>query len=612
MEIDRIIRTLTIPSSTIPSDGLPPLLSRGGEEFERDVAAWRRPDPDALPVYIDRVYRVDPNNVGQLADLFSNIIAPGVLVVIDGPIRNEVVSLFVSLKELMLGDNVPWFDRATMALLLDHPISGLSGNLATVKRLVRSRSLNRIQDYLDARNVSTFDAQSIINLSSPDLFFYLTRFYGPPQLGDLETATEIREYMAKASNNETRFLTDRIRDTEQGYRNIGRETFTAYFDALNSDPDDARIWQSLGTTKDRLLNDPVFYLGLTKRPRDLPPLTLSMLRDFRSDDPDLIHDVLLYYTDDEIEQLVGSFDAEEVINRNELVREAIRRLRRTSFRIMTPEEAVACNNAETLLSLDPFSQLDEFFIAKGSLMTGYDCFTVEDLLLSWQSNTNEDGEVSYVSPINPRELWSSEQLRQLTEVLLLGRPSLETPPWLIDVMFGHVAKATEQEADIKRKVRGVVEWARRSPENTETIRRLWTTMFEMGMYMRQWRGPGTAYPVLAGETGEELRPGEERETVLAASVTEKKNEFDTVMASIPPELSRAIWSLPQVRFFGREVEFGNARTIDVLYRVTLVDATECIRMASGIFSFTGAYYLKQTLDEEIPGYRIDTPIEYIQ
>lgn len=590
----RAIRSLVIPSRDnyiLEGGERLPVLSTE-EELEADVVAWRFPqlNIEQLPIYVRNVVVLQGStpNLITTNELLGDMVQ-GTMLIFDSPdVREEFITTVYEHRRLLIGSSADWIEKPQVEQMLTHPISALA-DIEYAAGLASSRDAEQIDSYLTALGVTTFTSELIVNLEDGDLFFFLTRFYGPPTDLELDLAATIREFESRATNEESK----RMIASSDDLRRVVKE-FTTYFFWVVDDPNSPNIWRSLETTKERFLSSPVDHLLLLRRTDRLPPLSIPIFRQLGIEDERQVKELLVNYTDDEIETLVGPTD---LSTREELIDFAADLITERWFELFTSRDASTCNNQEAVSSLEPFSEHEGLFLSRGSLLKGHDCFTLDELKLAWDAN-------DHVSPVDPREHWSSDDLKEIRALLV----DQELPEGFLTYLTEQIQLAKLREAGTRRRVEEI----QASKENRELIRAVWITMFELGMYMRQWRGPGTPYPLLASETGRELRPGDDNELLLAKNVTESKNLLYSLIERLPMKVNSAISALPTVRFYNDTVEVSRKRTIEELYRATLIDTTECIRMASGLFTFTAAYYLKQTLGEEIPGYDLSRRIEYIQ
>lgn len=406
MATTKQIITLVIPSRSNPG----PILSIGGDA---DVTAWRNPDYYDIPAYITEVVRgLDhyPRTQEQYLDLFEKVKRGALPSFRHTPSWDGLINEIVENRETFLERDSPWLRWNVIEQLLSHPVSPRTSITEAID-LTERRSLPEIQAYLNDLGVTSFTAESVINLPSPLLFFFLTRLYGPPTAAEnLEIASQIRGYSQRATNEEARHVAYEAEINDQYYYLKAAPVFGAFFERILENPDDPEIWQAAGArTKERFLENPLFYMALVQRSTQLPPLSLQLLLQLNHNLPSGVFtqrgdvlDLLANYTDGEIEALFGQFNAD---TRSSLEGQVYNLLTRDNFLIMFPSEASICSDQVP----------DDVFIGVGSLATGYDCLTFEQLFTSLRTDT-----------------WSRRDLNNLKETLIRGRDPIEIPDAMID------------------------------------------------------------------------------------------------------------------------------------------------------------------------------------
>lgn len=605
------VLNLTIPSSRhyyLGTTGLRiPYLSTN---IQTDVAAWLSSDDSFPRVYIKGA--VDSTGDPEI-DLIS--IIEGVRVLVPQDIRNRYLREFAGMLDQLRGAQTRESrfglvaSRRLMEDMLDYPFHEGSDFLLA-SRLAQQSDRDRIQDYLDERGVVHFTAEDIVNLQPVDIFFYLTRFYGPPVQGDLSTIGVQRSYSRRATNTETKEIARLLPENTVTWRTLRRE-FDLYFNQILQDPQNPQIWTSLGCSSSARFYRSFFsYLRLLRRPQTLPPLSLNTVKQLRPMIESSIQGLLTNYTDQEILALVGEDPHREVSRQTFLSRATEKLLERRVF-ILQPYEARLCNNAESITTFDEFAELNHPYLGRGSLATGFDCYTIADLFSAWESHRNSEGEVEFIDPLQPRTSFRVPDLRAFLDALQSGRRGVPVPPQIIEQLEGYIRQAETQSSADYAKIRQLRAWSQRSEQNKELMRAYWTSYFHMGMYMRQWLGPGHPYPVTKEATGSEAAVGSEREIQIASNVQRERVQFEKFRRQMPPEIRELLNSLTVMRRYQGQVE-SERTTLGHRYQRVIDDHAYCIRMASGPWSYSGAYYLKQILDEQIPGFDLGSNVEYIQ
>lgn len=608
-----MVTAFTIPSSRIfylnpQGVRIPYLALSDPEQTRRDVAAWL--EKNNLPrVYMERT--VEPLGDPEV-DLFS--IAEGNKVTV----RPENLDRYLQQLGQVLDDYrgqrnetqrfglVP--NRRLIEQMLNYPFNPATDFLLA-SRLAENPNQAEIQRFLDQRGIIHFSADDIVNLQPIEIFFYLTRFYGPPVKGDLNSKMIQRGYSRRATNPRAREIVRVLPENIVTYRTLRKE-FDAYFNRIVQNPEDPVIWQSLSATNEERFYRSFFdYLRLLRRREGLPPLTLNTIKQLRPINEESIVGLLADYTDQDIVHLVGN-SIDEENTRVEFLQSAAHLLLDTRVFVMQPYEARLCNNAESVYTADLFSELTYPFIGRGSFATGFDCYTVEELFASWDLQRDANGDITFIDPLRPASTFRVHELTEFRDALQAGRAGIAIPQDIIRRFDDYIRQAETQATSDYPKIRQLRQWANQNPVNKELMRNYWTTYFQMGMYMRQWRGPGHPYPVERAATGREEMVGTDREIQIAMNVQNQKIQLEQIVAQMPQNIRDLINDLGVVKHVADRVESDRVK-IGERYNRVINLGNYCIRMASGPWSYTGAYYLKQILNEEIPGFDLGTNVDPI-
>lgn len=600
------IQLLGIPSSRYfyygPGNNPIPTLAFAGvdpRQLSRDIQAWLEPTSSPTVYSQTTVESVDPG-----IDLINVI--NGTRVLSSERYRPAYIREFGGLLDETRGFALR-ADRKFIEQMLKYPFNP-KADFIKASSLARDGFRAEIDSYLRERGVLTFTVNDIYRLPESEIFFYLTRFYGPPVEGNLEAETIKRIYRKRANNNNTVALAAAIPEHLSLYRSLTPQ-FDAYFNAINADPDNPDILQGLGSSSyDRLYANFFDYFRLFTRPRSLPPLTLNTIRQLRANGAGELEDFLRNYTDQEIIHLVGE-GVDSARSRTVLLERAARELIETRVFILNPEEAELCNNPESFLTAESFSELSIPFLGRGSLSDGFDCYTIEELHQSFLANQSSDGTFTFADPLHRNVNFRTSDLREFLHALESRRTGTTVPQSVTRLFEQYIARSEAQDSSDYQQIRNLKAWVSQSPQNKELMREFWLAYFRMGMYMRQWRGPGNPYPILAEQTGQEVAPESATGIEISTNVSQQKEVVDRIMGEFPEQISEIIRNLRVLkRNAGRAQQEGTT----IIERWNgVITGRYCIRMASGPWAFTGAYYLKQILNEEIPGFDLGSNIQSI-
>jgi hypothetical protein len=609
-----VVNILTIPSSRYyylsrSGQKIPYLALADIDQVKLDVKAWqitRDVNASVMPIYIQSVVVASspeldllkitegvkimpPDNMGRYTNTFE-----------------ELLQAYSQLSDREERFTLP-ITRKLIEEMMNYPFNP-AADFIRASQLATNGNERNIQNYLDEKGIFHFRGSDIANLPQRTIFFYLTRFYGPPMTGDLNLKIIRRKYLQAAKNKEARQIARMIPVNINIYRKFQSE-FDAYFAEININPDQERLWTNLGTDqKERFYNSFFDYLKLLGRPDNLPPLTLNTIRQLQANQTETLVDFIKNYPDEDINNLI---QVNEENTRELFLENAAEKLLQNRVFIMLPFEATNCNNSESVMMLDEFAELNYPFLGKGTLATGFDCYTVAELFQTFESNRAEDGTILFRDPLNYNTNFRVQELREFQNALIQGRRGINIPQDIFDHFEEYVQQAELQASSDYQYIRELRNWSKENNENRYLMHDFWMTYFHIGMYMRQWKGPGYPYPIKAAETGQEPERSTATEIEITENISKEKITLDHMMERMPEKIRENIRNLTIVKRYHGEVE--NTRyNIHQLYRLVIVRGTYCIRMASGPWAYTGGYYLKQILNENIPGFDLGTNVEYVQ
>lgn len=137
-----------------------------------------------------------------------------------------------------------------------------------------------------------------------------------------------------------------------------------------------------------------------------------------------------------------------------------------------------------------------------------------------------------------------------------------------------------------------------SNESKEIFKEYLIQLFNIGMYMRRWDGPGTPYPLNSNSTRGQFNK-EER-------VTPELNNLADIGDRLPEDDKLFIESLKMVQHFDgiSRMSSSTDSTIERLVDKT-IRGNFCIRQASTFFIGSGAYYAKIFFGYEFDNYDIN-------
>ncbi len=490
------------------------------------------------------------------------------------------------------------FTDGDILQMIRYPVNP-SANLSTASQLALSDDQAAIQEYLDRIGVIHFKAGDIRYLPKAEKFFWLTRFYGASN-NDYKRIAFMRYYFSICQNSNARMFVETISGSSHIY--TLRPQIEGVINSINQTGNYKTVISALGITRtERFLNSAGDYIGLFAR-TITGPLTLSRLKGLTGSQT---RDLLSLYSDMEIVRILEDYP---VNSRTEFISSTIIRIQTRGIFALTAQDASLCRNNLSMIAREPFTEYTDIYIGRGSVSEGFTCYDLNELVDYFEVTKDDEGFYTFYDPAeDPRHTFTITDLEAIVKVL-----EKKSSP-LVDTFKKYLQIAQNQaniDIDIIRQFR---RWLNQNPANRDLMKNLLLAYFQTGMYMRQWKGPGHPYPVLHSDTGFEASSGSDLETRILESVTLKRMEFLDYMERLPPDVREAFWNL---KTYFHENDVPTKRLESILLKYNQVfevpgDRKLCIRMASGPWTYTGAYYTQQILQEDIPGYDIKIPIAFI-
>ena len=599
-DIKDIIRTYSIPSSRyyyLSQKGFPipyVALSTDVDQMLRDVSVWHTPG-EHKPVY-RKSYN---NSRGPTIDLVSMIDGIGVSI---SNISNEYRE---SMTELFPQEFPFTISKVFISLMAKYPHHP-DADLTIAANLSQTNDGGGIQNYLNRIGVITFTYNEISGLSPIKKYFYLTRFYGPPPLGDLNEQYVGDAYDKISLTDEASSIAKSIKVNLDLFKQYQEETMALFY-TYNTDPNN-KIYEKMGTNnKKAFLNNIYDYIALKTKTWGSNPLTLITITYLNTANKNEIKTFIESYNDIVLISLVGK---SEYDTRSQLLDIVADRLSANRAFLLDKKEAALCKYKSDAMSLDDFVEIDQPFIGLGSLLGKLRCVELDSLFDTLEI-TDENGLYLFRDASNqtgePRS-FTLEELNNIKDALVQARYPIKQA--YIDKMNFYIDEFKVQQSSEFQRILPLRSWYRQSDNNKSILKQVFIKYFEIGMYMRQWKGPGNPYPLLKRQTGETVealgRTPEWVQTNVDKAIPIFTNELD----KLPEILRTLIWSLP-VYYVGDDGQPEKMnRTIQSRYN-QVTSGVFCIRLASAPWSYTGAYYLKFVTGENIAGFDLTAGLEFI-
>lgn len=579
------LKFLDIPSPTnyyLSTSGVP--IPEKSRNLEHDYQAMWNPN-------LSSIYALESVNVDGMDGIqIYEVLQSGHRLNYSN--RNEVISQLNEFIYSDIGyDMYPSYGvDGPITQLMDFPLSP-AADIPQAYFLALSGSEDDVQAYLNERGITHFNAKHIIWLNVQSKFFYLSRFYGVPSLTPKLTVLENSLYSTAKDNIMVKDIIPKIEQYMYLY-DKDPKSFIAYFDRLINHP--AMVEQSLGITYlPRMYNSYYEYYALRFRnPAELPKnynLTLSTYRQYLS-----------MLSDKELIQYIG-YLPDKYDYRKDLQQAYINLYDGTNI-ILASHTLCTEDSRLNLFTLDPYN---EHVIGIGNVKHGFSCISLDELLEYIQAN---DGQLR-----NPRTTagLSIPEVERIQELYSIIYPADE-PRLLRLGKYISLALASQVEND-----RFITEFQQSiNPTNKQAAMDIFYRLFYMGMYFRQWLGPGHVFPLVESQTGNEASPGSCMDTYITTKVFEQSQLLDEDLRKVSESTKQAFWKLPIKTIDYDKKIINTGRNIASRYHEVIIQPTDadssCLRVASSQFIATGAFYLARLFGETIPGYTLNQRVEHVQ
>lgn len=241
-----------------------------------------------------------------------------------------------------------------------------------------------------------------------------------------------------------------------------------------------------------------------------------------------------------------------------------------------------CSNSETV-SGEKTAEI-EFLIAYGTL-TNYFGYSADELYNAF-SNPDLTEFEKFRRP-EANTAFTTSQVKELLNVLrnFPGQDLLVTR-----INEGLAKGMARNEAD--KRFYSVV--AGQTKDQQQMLRDFLREVFNAGMYMRRWEGPGNPYPIQEGIT--------QRGIIPDANVSQTLIKIQTEYTAMPTSLKNIVQTIYVVQWpqTTDDLFFQSNNQASLFHKVKA--GNYCIRMASSRFIWTATYYLRLAFSETIPGF----------
>lgn len=265
----------------------------------------------------------------------------------------------------------------------------------------------------------------------------------------------------------------------------------------------------------------------------------------------------------------------------------------------------SCLNVRTPVYWDDTSTQSNFIISYGKL-DNYICYGLLELIDGFKpfgENSDFYDYRLYTSEGSFKSL-PVEEVLQLKELItslvptLTGQNLVQAQELLtvIQDVRDHVKGNTTYERDTYNK------FLEFTPTLKNSIIVYLKKFFYVGMYMRQWGGPGFPFPLSGRTTGRES--GFNADLHVAPHLEELVGLLERIK-ELSEDARDFVYNLKEIQHYNGEIRVSPTPSynLDKLVEIT-VRGTFCIRMGSTFFIGSGAYYMKLFDNFDFEGYDI--------
>jgi hypothetical protein len=332
------------------------------------------------------------------------------------------------------------------------------------------------------------------------------------------------------------------------------------------------------------------YEQVLRRPVNVPPIN-ELLRN----PPVTINrfsEQAGIYTDQEL--LGASGYVGPYVNRADLLLHVFTLITEIEFFLLNRIDPTRVTNDQTTL-LERFDELAPPYLGFGRALQ-YRIYSLDEVNTAF--HVNDNGEIEFPRPENPREAFTSEELGSFQEVLLQFRERDPTQRTLVLEIEAKIARGILMRTSQDRNTTNVRRALREaSQEVRDVVKTIFTNLFYAGMYMRRWRGPGHPYPFQERETLVSLDP-QPMAILTLGHVSEGLEQLRNLPGGV--NIADLLETLRTVQIQRGQTYTYTGRNL-FEYAGIIASGRECIRIGSLYMVTSGYYYLLTFFGEAVPG-----------
>lgn len=244
------------------------------------------------------------------------------------------------------------------------------------------------------------------------------------------------------------------------------------------------------------------------------------------------------------------------------------------------------HNYQTYINLTPIEDTKTKMIAYGTL-SSYALFELDELIEGCYKD-KDDINIKLRYPNNPTNYFNETELVLLKNLITYFPPCEET--LTLSQKIQEILDS-EKESEVDKVIINM--FMSLDEKDKDKLYQALILLFETGMYMRTWKGPGFPYPLKEQDT----RQGDPAEAVSKHLIL-----VSNLMKEMSPEAEHLLLSLPMCFYNQREIEITNRNLLESWEAI--IKSKACIRMISIKLIGTAYHYLFILYRYKIPNLNV--------
>ena len=261
-----------------------------------------------------------------------------------------------------------------------------------------------------------------------------------------------------------------------------------------------------------------------------------------------------------------------------------------------------CKNKETLL-LSDVADPDITLIGYG-FMDNYHGYELAELNAAFSGGDTDI--VKFKRPDDPHITFTAKEIITLAALLTYLKEKGQGEPQLLDSILNKIRDGLILIDNLSQVISNMQKLIiTLSSAKKENIKVLLKAIFEVGMYMRRWQGPGHLYPLKYENTRKGDNPALIDDDAMEDSPLAKAIAiYYKATNNVSTQIFEMIKNLPIVHYDSTTARYSDSEENLYHHFIGAINRDECIRMASKDIVVSSAYYLYLFFKYDITNYRV--------